>query len=169
MFRSVFPLPPSLCFFSPWVKQMHHFSALKKEKKNALLPLLPPIVPFPRMEVFPPIDFLPARALPNTSFLSGVISLCLPPFNCVLLMRYAVNLPNWLSRGGLVKNWYKQLRFSGINFFLRKNEVFKAVYAKKTKLHVFQNVTLLICARVCCSTCDSVRFCLEPPAECVHH
>lgn len=26
--------PPCLCFFSPWVKQMHHFSVLKKNKKT---------------------------------------------------------------------------------------------------------------------------------------
>lgn len=39
------------------------------------------------MEVFPPIDFLPARALPNTSrFLAGVISLCLSAFNCALAL-----------------------------------------------------------------------------------
>lgn len=129
MFRRVLfslSLSPRLCCLSPWVKQMHHFF----QKKKSLLPALPPIVPFPRMEVFPAIDFLPARALPNTGrFLASVISLCLPPFNSLLWLN--VRLPNcqWGEEGGALA-LYARSKVWATDFFLmranNKSKPFKA-------------------------------------------
>lgn len=122
-----FSLAPRLCCLSPWVKQMHHFSG----KKKSLLPLLPPIVPFPCMEVFLAIDFLPARALhePLPCFLAGVISLCLSPFNCALLLWLNVQLPNWQRGEGCDgrKNYMCVQKFRATDFFLMQMKKKKLV------------------------------------------
>lgn len=134
------------------------------------------------MEVFPPIDFFPARALPNTScFLAGVISLCLSPFNCVLLLwQCKVKLPNWQWGEGCngKKNWYMHSKVSAIDFFLmqmdKKKEkcsklrraflitttvgpVGNVVGSKAQRLCVYLCITLLCCALCYGSASDSVR------------